>query len=82
MAKKLSGVGLNPIKATLKAALQKQAAQNAKWAREHQAAQRQDPRPQIQAPLPDAERLPVMKTINEVLGAVGGKQPPVTRHRA
>ena len=76
LAKKLSGVGLNPIKATLKAALQKQAAQNAKWARERHAAQRQDPRPQIQAPLADAERLPVMKTINEVLGAVGGKQPP------
>ena len=76
LAKELSGVGLNPIKATLKAALQKQAAQDAKWVREHHAAQRQDPRPQLQAPLPDAEAMPVMKTINEVLGAVGGRQPP------
>jgi hypothetical protein len=76
LAKELSGVGLNPIKATLKAALQKQAAQDARWVRERHAAQRQDPRPHLQAPLADAEFRPVMKTINEVLGAVGGRQPP------
>ena len=76
LAKELSGVGLNPIKATLKAARAKQAAQDAKWVREHQAVQRQDPRPRLRVPLPDDEAIPVMKTTNEVLGAVGGRQPP------
>jgi hypothetical protein len=77
LAQKLSGVGLNPIKATLKAAQQQQDAQDAQWAREHRAAQRQDPRPRIWAPSPDAEFLPVMDTVNEVIGAVGGDRPPL-----
>jgi hypothetical protein len=76
LAKELSGVGLNPIKATLKAAQQQQAEKDAKWTREHRAAQRQDPRPRICAPSPDAEFLPVMDTVNEVIGAVGGDRPP------
>jgi hypothetical protein len=76
LAHKLSDIGLNPIKATLKAALQKQAAQDAKWVREHHAAQRDDPRPQIQAPLPDAEWLPLMDVLNKVIGAAVGTRPP------
>jgi hypothetical protein len=76
LAKTLSGVGLNPIKATIRAAQQNQDAQEAQWVRARRAAQRQDPRPQILAPLPDAEFLPVMETIDQVLGVVGGLRPP------
>jgi hypothetical protein len=76
LAKELSGVGLNPIKATLKAARAKQAGQDAQWRRAQHAVQRQDPRPQILAPLPDAPFLPEMDVLNEVIGAVVAARPP------
>jgi hypothetical protein len=76
LAKTRSGVGLNPIKATLKAAREKQAAREIEWIKTRRAARRDDSRPQVPAPLPDAEFLPVMKIINEVLAAVDGRQPP------
>ena len=82
LAKELSGVGLNPIKATLKAALQKQAAQDAKWVREHHAAQRQDPRPQLQAPLPDAEFRAGDENDQRGPWCRGRQTAAITRHRA
>jgi hypothetical protein len=76
LAQTRSSAGLRVIDGAFKAAQGKQAAQEAEWVRAQRAARRQDPRPYIQTPLLDAEFLPVMKTLNEVLGAVGGRQPP------
>ena len=74
--RKLSGVGLRVIDTALKAAQQKQAAQNAKAARARQAARRQDPRPQIRSPFPDEPWLPQMDVLNEVIGGVIAARPP------
>jgi hypothetical protein len=76
LAKKLSGAGLRVIDNALKAAQQKQAAQNAKAARAHHAARRQDPRPQIRSPFPDEPWLPQMDVLNEVIGGVISAKPP------
>ena len=76
LAKKLSGVGLRVINGALKAAQQKQAAQNAKATRTLRAARRQDPRPRIRAPLNDEPWLPQMDVLNEVIGAVVADTPP------
>ena len=74
-AHELSGAGLNPIKAVLKAAQQKQAAQAAKEKQAWRATQRQDPRPYIRAPFPDAPWLPQMKVINNVVGSAVSDMP-------
>jgi hypothetical protein len=58
-------------------------AQKAKWReiaefkRERNEAERTDPRPVVDAPNPAGEYLPVMKQLNDVLGAVGGDEPPM-----
>ena len=76
LAKKLSGVGLRVIDGALKAAQQKQAAQDAMAARARRAARRQDPRPQIRAPFPDEPWLPQMGVLNDVIGKVTTARPP------
>jgi hypothetical protein len=76
LAKKLSGVGFRVIDGALKAAQQKQAAQDATAERERRAARRQDPRPQVRAPFPDEPWLPEMKVINDVIGKVTAARPP------
>ena len=76
LAKKLSGAGLRLIDAVLKAAQQKQAAQDAKRAQAHRAARRRDPRPQIQRAAPDAPWLPQMGVLNDVIGKVTAARPP------
>ena len=76
LAKKLSGAGLRVIDDALKAAQQKQAAHNAKAARAHHAARRQDPRPQIRSPFPDEPWLPQMDVLNEVVSGVISAKPP------
>jgi hypothetical protein len=76
LAKKLSGINLGVIDEALKSAEQQQAVQNLKAARDHQVARRRDPRPYIQAPLPDEPWLPEMDVLNEVIGAVSAARPP------
>lgn len=76
-ASKRSGVGLQSIKADLKAARQKQAQQEAERKRAERTAQRQDPRPEIRAPLKDDPWEPQMDVINNVLGNVIANMPPV-----
>jgi hypothetical protein len=76
LAKKLSGIGLRAIDEAFKSARQQKAAQNAKAARARQAARRQDPRPYIRSPFPDAPWLPEMDVLNEVIGGVISARPP------
>ena len=77
LAKKLSGVGLRAINATLKAAQQQHARCAAPRLRAIAGpAQRHDPRPRIQAPIPDDPWLPEMGVLNEVIGAVEAVMPP------
>jgi hypothetical protein len=77
LAKQLSGVGLHAINATLKAAVKQHAAQQAKAAHARHAANRQDPRPLLEAPHLTAPWLPEMGVLNEVIGAVVAIMPPV-----
>jgi hypothetical protein len=76
LAKKLSGICLGAIDEALKSARQQQAAQNAKAARAHQAARRQDPRTHIRSPFPDEPWLPQMDVLNEIIGGVIAAKPP------
>jgi len=64
------------ITATLKAAQEEQKDQRKVEARQRQLAQRQDIRPQIDAPLFDDAWLPVMQVLNEV-HADDGPRPPM-----
>ena len=68
--------GLRVINSVLKAAQQKQAAQNLEAMRTLRAGRRQDPRPRIRAPLNDEPWLPQMDVLNEVIGAVVADTPP------
>ena len=70
------GIGKRPLDAMLKAAKETAAAKIAAASRECQLAQRQDRRAFIEAPMPDAEWLPQMTTINEVLGKSEQNEPP------
>ncbi len=72
-----AGVGKRAINSKLKAAKQEQQRQRAKDERDRRAAERQDPRPQIPAPAGDAEWLPQMAVLNEVLGRSTTAQPPM-----
>jgi hypothetical protein len=65
------------IKTAIKAA--REAAARERWAeaQRRRRAQRRDPRPQLDAPARDAEFLPVMHDIVDVLGANRDPEPPV-----
>ncbi len=71
-----SGIGKRTLDAALKAAKQSAAAKNAAASRDRKFAERRDRRPFIAAPMPDAEWLPQMTTINEVLGKCRQNEPP------
>jgi hypothetical protein len=77
LAKRHSGAGLHAINAMLKAAVKQHAAQQAKAASARHAANRQDPRPLLEAPHLTAPWLPEMGVLNEVIGAVVAIMPPV-----
>ena len=62
-----SGTGVNAIKAALKAALAEQRKRQRDEKRERLLADRSDPRPILERPGPDAEWLPVIGSINEVI---------------
>ena len=69
-------VGKASLNAMMKAARHTAAEQKAKEDRWRRAAERQDSRPQINAPRPDAEWLPVMAGLNDVLGKSEALEPP------
>jgi hypothetical protein len=76
LAKQLSGAGMAAIDDALKAATQQQANARAQARRARQAARRRDSRPHIAAPFPDEPWLPLMDTLNEVIGASNADMPP------
>jgi hypothetical protein len=71
------GIGKRALDAMLKQAGQKQAAAATAAARTLQFSERSDPRPFVPAPLPDAEWLPQIDTINQVLGQRPAIVPPL-----
>jgi hypothetical protein len=73
----LAGVGKRALDAKLKAAQKEQATRAGQEARDHKAAARRDPRPQIPAPLADEPWLPQMEVLNEVLGGCSAPEPPM-----
>jgi len=77
LAASKSGVKARPLAAKIKAARNEQARQRSQAESELHAASRVDKRLQIAAPLPDAERLPVLRTLDEVLGHADQAEPPM-----
>jgi hypothetical protein len=76
-AAKRTGTGVRAIVRKFKAAQQKKAKQRAREKEESSLAERRDPRPRIDRPLPDAEWLPQMQVLNDVLGASSAPLPPM-----
>jgi hypothetical protein len=72
-----SGLGKRVIKQALKAAQKQEAARRAEEARKCRIAERNDPRPQIEAPESDDPWLPVMDVLNEVLAKSPDVIPPL-----
>jgi hypothetical protein len=70
-----AGVGIRAIQRTLKAATERQQQQRQEE-RNRRAAERSDPRPQLPAPAADAEWLPQMKVLNDVLLQSPAIEPP------
>lgn len=77
LATDLGGIKLRPLNAQIKAAREDQQKRLADDARTERAIARTDKRFQLPAPPPDAERTPVLQTLDEVLCGVGGMQPPM-----
>jgi hypothetical protein len=77
LASKLSGCGVNTVKSALKAAQAEYAKKQAEARRKALRTFRQDPRVALPVPQFDDERLPVMKTLNEILGSVKLPVPPL-----
>jgi hypothetical protein len=74
---KRTKIGLREIRPTIKAARQAAHEKRQGAERAERAASRTDPRPRIPAPLPDAPWLPVIGTMNEVLGSAARDEPPM-----
>lgn len=72
-----AGVGKRAIDRKLKAAQEEKHARRAAEERQARAAARTDPRPQLQAPPSDAEWLPQMTALNDVLAASTAPEPPM-----
>jgi hypothetical protein len=77
LAANRSGAGKRVLDKRLKGAVVKQASQRAAEERARRAAERVDPRPQVPAPAKDAEWLPQMQLLNDVLGASQEPEPPM-----
>jgi hypothetical protein len=77
IAHERSGIGKRVLDAKLRRARQEHTARHEQEERERRAAQRQDPRPYLPAPLTDAERVPVMTAIDDVLGNQRRPEPPI-----
>lgn len=77
VASRNTGVGKRAIQKRVARARSEHRRRNAEAEAARRAAERGDPRPSIEAPAPDAEWLPVMASLNEVLGAVDAPEPPM-----
>jgi hypothetical protein len=77
VAHEISDIGKRPLDAKLKHARQEQAGHQVLAERERRSAERQDPRPYLAAPLTDDERVPVIISIDDVLGKQRGPEPPM-----
>jgi hypothetical protein len=77
LASRLAGTGKRAIDSTLKQAKAEATQQGRQAERDAQFAQRQDPRPLLPAPRPDAERLPIMHALDEILAQVAAVEPPM-----
>jgi len=73
----LAKVKISPLKARIKAAKEQQRNERAEVERQRWASERTDPRPQLPAPPADAEWLPVLANVNEVLAASRADEPPM-----
>jgi hypothetical protein len=76
LAAKKSGLGLRELSHLLKEAQAQRAAREAEEAAARKLAERTDPRPMIDVPASNAPWLPVVETINGVLGTVQAAEPP------
>jgi len=70
-------VKARPLAAKIKAASEERARQQSAFNQEYAAATRLDRRVRLAVPLPDAERLPVLRSLDEVLTAVDEDEPPM-----
>jgi hypothetical protein len=73
---KRAGVGKLPVKRKLKAAREEQKLVRRQEAEQRRAAKRLDPRPRLVVPGADAEYLPQMQALNDVLGKCEDPEPP------
>jgi hypothetical protein len=76
---KHSKTGVRTIKGMLKKAAKKQKADEKVQDRERRIAQRNDPRPMLDAPFPNAPWLPEMQAYDEILAQASDYIPP-SRH--
>jgi hypothetical protein len=72
-----TGIGKRALNAKLKRARREHAARLAGEERERRLSDRTDPRPRLAAPLPDAERLPILTAIDDVLAGLQESEPPM-----
>lgn len=72
-----TGTGKRRLDQTLGEARKHRAREQREQERRRRQAERLDHRPQIEAPKPDAERLPVLAALDEVLLAIRRSEPPV-----
>jgi hypothetical protein len=77
LVQRIIGIGKRPLDQMLKTARQQRKAAEAEQRCRERAAARTDPRPQLPVPSPDAEYLPVMAALTEVLGASTAAEPPM-----
>jgi hypothetical protein len=77
LASEGSGIGLRALEQMLKEARAGAARRAEHEKRERQMAERNDPRPHVPAPADDAEWLPQMQTLNEVIGTSKASIPPL-----
>ena len=76
-AGKLADVKARPLAARIKSARAEHGRARAAEGRDRATATRKDGRIRLAAPLPDAERLPVVRAIDEVLCGVDEAEPPM-----
>jgi hypothetical protein len=72
-----TGIGKRALNAKLKRARQEHVARQSRGERERRLADRTDPRPRLAAPPPDAERLPILTAIDDVLAGLQQSEPPM-----
>ena len=79
LAISVAGVKARPLGAKIKQARSEQAQQHAKAERDRATATRarDDKRRRLPVPAPDAERLPVLEALDEILCAVDDPEPPM-----